>query len=143
MGVHFSPKSGGVSVRTSNRNFEGRSGTQDAQVVVLRRDGALRVVDYKSGGTRYSLSDVQNGLAFQAPLYALAAERLLGKPAAESYYLHIALREPSGKLKFDEGAQQDAAVQAALAVAQTFSGPPREHFLGLRRLSAEAGEGHG
>jgi len=32
VGVHFSPKSGGVSVRTSNRNFEGRSGTQDAQV---------------------------------------------------------------------------------------------------------------
>jgi aconitate hydratase len=31
VGVHFSPKSGGVSVRTSNRNFEGRSGTQDAQ----------------------------------------------------------------------------------------------------------------
>lgn len=31
-GVHFSPKSGGVSARTSNRNFEGRSGTQDAQV---------------------------------------------------------------------------------------------------------------
>lgn len=32
VGVHFSPKSDGVSVRTSNRNFEGRSGTQDAQV---------------------------------------------------------------------------------------------------------------
>jgi aconitate hydratase len=31
VGVNFSPKSGGVSVRTSNRNFEGRSGTQDAQ----------------------------------------------------------------------------------------------------------------
>lgn len=32
VGVHFSPRSGGVSVRTSNRNFEGRSGTKDAQV---------------------------------------------------------------------------------------------------------------
>ncbi len=32
IGVHFSPKSHGVSVRTSNRNFEGRSGTKDAQV---------------------------------------------------------------------------------------------------------------
>jgi aconitate hydratase len=32
VGVHFSPRSAGVSVRTSNRNFEGRSGTQDAQV---------------------------------------------------------------------------------------------------------------
>ena len=32
VGVHFSPRSSGVSVRTSNRNFEGRSGTKDAQV---------------------------------------------------------------------------------------------------------------
>ena len=32
LGLNFSPKSGGVSVRTSNRNFEGRSGTRDASV---------------------------------------------------------------------------------------------------------------
>ena len=32
IGNHFSPRSGGVSVRTSNRNFEGRSGTKDAKV---------------------------------------------------------------------------------------------------------------
>ncbi len=32
IGMGFSPSSGGVSVRTFNRNFEGRSGTRDAQV---------------------------------------------------------------------------------------------------------------
>jgi len=32
IGNHYSPKSAGVSIRTSNRNFEGRSGTKDAQV---------------------------------------------------------------------------------------------------------------
>ena len=32
IGNEFSPKSAGVSIRTSNRNFEGRSGTKDAQV---------------------------------------------------------------------------------------------------------------
>ncbi|NCC24485.1 MAG: aconitate hydratase [Deltaproteobacteria bacterium] len=32
IGMGGSPSSGGVSVRTFNRNFEGRSGTQDAQV---------------------------------------------------------------------------------------------------------------
>jgi len=32
IGNHFSPKSGSVSIRTNNRNFEGRSGTADAQV---------------------------------------------------------------------------------------------------------------
>jgi aconitate hydratase len=40
VGVHFSPKSGGVSVRTSNRNFEGRSGTQDARVYLCSPEAA-------------------------------------------------------------------------------------------------------
>ena len=35
IGNHFSPKSGGVSLRTSNRNFEARSGTQDGQVYLV------------------------------------------------------------------------------------------------------------
>jgi len=35
IGNHFSPKSGGVSLRTSNRNFEARSGTEDAQVFLV------------------------------------------------------------------------------------------------------------
>jgi predicted aconitate hydratase len=32
IGNHFSPNSAGVSIRTSNRNFEARSGTKDAQL---------------------------------------------------------------------------------------------------------------
>ncbi len=35
IGNHFSPKSGGISLRTSNRNFEARSGTQDAHVYLV------------------------------------------------------------------------------------------------------------
>ena len=35
IGNHFSPKSGSVSLRTNNRNFEGRSGTADAQVYLV------------------------------------------------------------------------------------------------------------
>ena len=35
IGNHFSPKSNGVSLRTNNRNFEGRSGTKDAQVYLV------------------------------------------------------------------------------------------------------------
>jgi aconitate hydratase len=35
IGNHFSPKSGAVSLRTSNRNFEARSGTRDAQVYLV------------------------------------------------------------------------------------------------------------
>ena len=35
VGVGQAPKTGGVSLRTSNRNFEGRSGTKDAQVYLV------------------------------------------------------------------------------------------------------------
>lgn len=35
IGMGFSPESGGVSLRTFNRNFEGRSGTRDAHVYLV------------------------------------------------------------------------------------------------------------
>ena len=40
IGMGFSPASGGVSVRTFNRNFEGRSGTRDAQVYLVSPETA-------------------------------------------------------------------------------------------------------
>lgn len=40
IGMGFAPKSGGVSLRTFNRNFKGRSGTQDAQVYLVSPETA-------------------------------------------------------------------------------------------------------
>ncbi|MBR4120462.1 MAG: aconitate hydratase, partial [Spirochaetales bacterium] len=40
IGNHFSPNSGGVSLRTNNRNFEGRSGTKDAQIYLVSPETA-------------------------------------------------------------------------------------------------------
>ena len=40
IGMGFSPVSGGVSVRTFNRNFEGRSGTRDAQIYLASPETA-------------------------------------------------------------------------------------------------------
>ena len=40
IGMGFSPVSGGVSVRTFNRNFEGRSGTKDGQVYLVSPETA-------------------------------------------------------------------------------------------------------
>ncbi len=40
IGMGFSPKSSGVSVRTFNRNFEGRSGTKDAKVYLASPETA-------------------------------------------------------------------------------------------------------
>ena len=41
IGNSSSPESGGVSLRTSNRNFEGRSGTADAQVFLVSPETAV------------------------------------------------------------------------------------------------------
>lgn len=46
IGNHFSPRSGGVSLRTSNRNFEGRSGTKDAQVYLVSPEIAALAAVY-------------------------------------------------------------------------------------------------
>lgn len=43
IGMGGSPVSGGVSVRTFNRNFEGRSGTKDAQVYLVSPETAAKV----------------------------------------------------------------------------------------------------
>ena len=40
IGMGFSPNSGGVSLRTFNRNFEGRSGTKDGQVYLVSPETA-------------------------------------------------------------------------------------------------------
>lgn len=41
IGMGFSPNSGGVSLRTFNRNFEGRSGTKDAGVYLVSPETAV------------------------------------------------------------------------------------------------------
>lgn len=41
IGMGFSPNSGGVSLRTFNRNFEGRSGTRDAKIYLVSPETAV------------------------------------------------------------------------------------------------------
>ena len=59
IGNEFSPKSAGVSIRTSNRNFEGRSGTRDAQVYLASPEVAAvaavrgRLTDPRGFGMTY------------------------------------------------------------------------------------------
>lgn len=40
IGAHMSPRTGAVSLRTNNRNFEGRSGTKSAQVYLVSPETA-------------------------------------------------------------------------------------------------------
>jgi aconitate hydratase len=59
IGNSQSPKTTGVSLRTSNRNFEGRSGTQDAQVYLVSPEVAAvaaitgKMTDPRKAGIKY------------------------------------------------------------------------------------------
>jgi len=66
IGNSQSPKSAGVSLRTSNRNFEGRSGTADAQVYLVSPEVAAvsaivgKMTDPRTIGTKYPRVDMPN-----------------------------------------------------------------------------------
>lgn len=82
-------------------------------------DGSLRIVDYKSGNTTFSASDLMKGLALQTVLYAVAAQTILAGDGdvMRSEYLHIAARETSGKLDFGSPDKTRPVVEGALAAA--------------------------
>jgi ATP-dependent helicase/nuclease subunit B len=84
--------------------------------------GNLRVIDYKSGSTAYSKTDIERGLAFQTALYALAAEPHLlpGAKVVESCYLHIPSRTTSGAIQFEGRVIESETVQATVDIALAF-----------------------
>jgi hypothetical protein len=80
------------------------------------------VIDYKSGSTTYSKKDIEQGLAYQTALYALAVEPHLLPEArvVESYYLLIPSRATSGSIHFEERVAENETVQAAVGMASAF-----------------------
>ena len=80
IGNHFSPKSGSVSLRTNNRNFEGRSGTADAQVYLVSPEVAAvaaitgKFTDPRKAGIPYP--------GVKEPAAFLVDDSFLIKPAA-------------------------------------------------------------
>ncbi|MCB9643540.1 MAG: PD-(D/E)XK nuclease family protein [Myxococcales bacterium] len=91
-------------------------------------DGHLRIVDYKSGSSTFSLADVSEGRSLQAALYALVSNALLMKnpeyaahfssapEVMRSYYLHLPTRKKSGNLDLIDKRRSKKA-EAVLGVA--------------------------
>jgi len=82
IGNGFSPASGAVSIRTSNRNFEGRSGTADALVYIASPETAAasarlgKLVDPRDLGNMPSVID--------EPETIQVDDRLIVQPATEA-----------------------------------------------------------
>ncbi|MCC9075098.1 PD-(D/E)XK nuclease family protein [Litorilinea aerophila] len=95
-------------------------------------DGRLRIIDYKSGSTRYNGRDIEEGRAVQVALYALAAEQLFGEGVVvESIYLHIPTRELSGRLDFAQEKARSTLAAACRAVSQAAEAASAGHFPNL------------
>ncbi len=68
IGIGFSPRSKGVSLRTFNRNFPGRSGTKDAQVFLVSPESAVaatitgKITDPRDLGIEYPEIDIDKPL---------------------------------------------------------------------------------
>jgi len=64
IGIGFSPRSKGVSLRTYNRNFLGRSGTKDAQIYLVSPESAVaaaitgKITDPRDLGMEYPKIDI-------------------------------------------------------------------------------------
>ena len=64
IGMGFAPNSGGVSVRTFNRNFKGRSGTPDAEVYLVSPEtAALTAITGVLSDARTAASDITANLS--------------------------------------------------------------------------------
>lgn len=79
IGNHQSPSSGAVSLRTSNRNFEGRSGTKSAQVYLVSPEAAA-LAAITGCITDPLAQDVAAAPSFTAPQHFIVDDSMLVFP---------------------------------------------------------------
>ena len=80
VGIGFSPRSKGVSLRTYNRNFPGRSGTKDAQVYLVSPESAVaaaitgKITDPRDLGIEYPEIDIDKQLIIDDSMIILPSK---------------------------------------------------------------------
>ncbi len=113
IGMGFSPNSGGVSLRTFNRNFEGRSGTADAKVYLVSPETAVAAAltgEITDPILLGEMPEIKMPDAFRIDDSAV----LLPAPAEEAKDLEI-LRGPNIK-KFPDSKPQEDTLRAELVL---------------------------
>lgn len=93
IGMGQSPKTNAVSIRTFNRNFEGRSGTKSAQVYLAGPEVAVAAAVY---GVITDPRKLGEPVSFDAPEKYLTDDRMIIPPSAEPESVEI-VRGPNIK----------------------------------------------
>lgn len=88
VGVGQAPHSGAVSVRTSNRNFEGRSGTKDAQVYLVSPETAAATAIY---GVLTDPRDLGEFPEIELPQTFAADDNMVIVPAQSPEHIDVVL----------------------------------------------------
>ena len=114
IGMGQSPNSGGVSLRTFNRNFEGRSGTKDGQIYLVSPEMAA-----VSALTGY-LTDPREYLGempeFKLPEHFVINDNMVVPPASEEEMDSVeVLRGPNIK-PFPETSPLDESIECAVSL---------------------------
>ena len=88
IGMGFSPKSAGVSLRTFNRNFLGRSGTKDAEVYLVSPEcAAVSAIN----GVFSDPTELGEIAKIDLPEYFKISDNLIDMPASEDEAAEIAV----------------------------------------------------
>ena len=86
---------------------------------IHHKDDDLRIIDYKTGSSNFSINDLLEGFVLQLPVYALAAQEALNLgQATHGFYWRINAAEPSSlkleKVKYEHETGPQAAYKIAL-----------------------------
>lgn len=114
IGMGQSPNSGGVSLRTFNRNFEGRSGTKDGQIYLVSPEMAAvsALTGYLTDPRDY-LGDMPE---FKLPEHFVINDNMIVPPApAEEMDSVEVLRGPNIK-PFPETSPLDESIECAVSL---------------------------
>ena len=114
IGMGQSPNSGGVSLRTFNRNFEGRSGTKDGQICLVSPEMAAvsALTGYLTDPRDY-LGDMPE---FRLPEHFVINDNMVVPPASEEEMDSVeVLRGPNIK-PFPETSPLDESIECAVSL---------------------------
>ena len=113
IGMGQSPPSGAVSLRTFNRNFEGRSGTKDAQVYLVSPETAAVSALF---GALTDPTGYAGDTGFDSPEFFIVNDNMIDGPAPAEEALNVdVLRGPNIK-EFPTLAPMPASIEATASI---------------------------